>query len=128
MNTLKHYHFTKLSDYFMQCSVSIHKKGFPSSFMLDLTPYVSDDMKKESWTYELIGIVWGNAVHVKAYIKDQFEEKPQWYLCDDLSGLVRQEKPTEEAFKSTYIAVYKRIHKTTKKTVDTFARALSEIS
>ena len=48
--------------------------------------------------YELIGIGVHKGASIEsghwvAYIKDQFEDKPQkqvWYYCDDLGGIVKQ--------------------------------------
>jgi hypothetical protein len=56
---------------------------------IDLAPLLIDDLKKIVSTapYELIGVVmFKNNNHFVAYIKDQWEQNPSWYYCNDMAA------------------------------------------
>lgn len=54
---------------------------------IDLTPLLRDDLKTiKKCTYELIGAgSFINNNHFTAYIKDQWDDSPSWYYCNDMA-------------------------------------------
>ncbi len=60
-------------------------------FTVDLTPVVTDKIKKEHdcLIYDLIGIILyipGSTGHYIVFIKDQYDPEQTWWRCDTLSG------------------------------------------
>lgn len=83
---------------------------------LNVFPALSNELKKnysEKCLYELIGI--GHLLgdnHYVAYIKDQWDPNPKWYLCNDMAPSIKEIQANELPLapkKSASVLVYKRI-------------------
>ena len=73
-------------------------------FTLDLTPIVSEEVKKGSipLTYDLIGIILHLPSHYIAFIKDQYDPQQHWWRCDTMSGnkIVTEKEINKECLKN----------------------------
>ncbi len=98
-----------------------------------------------SWEYELVGIMANSGFsHWVAYIKDQYEQHPQWYYCNDLGPSVTalQSNPRDERLNlrkfeqgslwtrsyQPALLLYKRNECIGRTDVDDVARALASIA
>lgn len=69
-----------LSNYLMVYNTCSDK----DTFVMTLVPYLSIPDGDMLYEYELIGLVLHRGTyHYVTLIKDQWEEKPSWWLCDD---------------------------------------------